>query len=244
MPYTKEEVGRSKALLGWCENNARYSQWRGGVKAWARTKDVTGKRQAGSALWGQFKTMALAETGLPASGKRLLEKGATTIQKEAEKALDKILQDILKKSQDTERSHALSQVTSLVADTPEVQYDPNADSGSRNFANEEEEGGFHKSVRIFLVDPSHEDVMRVALGGQYLWDGGPSNCIAIMGTPSLFEVVDKVRDKIPAGLTVRAIFGVIANPTPPGRIPEAIRLQSDEEVEAFFDLTSAKPIRL
>jgi len=72
------------------------------MKAWVRTKAETRKRQAGSALLGQFKTMALAETGLPASGKRLLEKGATTIQKEAEKALDKILQDVLKKSRDTE----------------------------------------------------------------------------------------------------------------------------------------------
>jgi len=102
MPSAKEEGGRSKAHLGWGENDARYSHWRGGVKTWARTKAVTGKRQAGSALWGQFKTMALAETGLPASGKRLLEKGAATIKKEAEKALDKILQDDLKKSRDTE----------------------------------------------------------------------------------------------------------------------------------------------
>ena len=86
--------------------------------------------------------------------------------------------------------------------------------------------------------------MRVAPGGQYLWDGSPSNCVAIVKTPSLLEVVDKVRDKIPAGRTVRAIFRVIANPTPPGRIPEATRLQSDEEGEAFFDLTSTKPIRL
>jgi len=103
MPSDKEEVARSKVLLVWGENDARYSQWRGGVKAWARTKAVTGKRQAGYALWGQFKTMALAETGLPASGKRLLEKGAATIKKEAEKALDKILLDVWKKSRDTER---------------------------------------------------------------------------------------------------------------------------------------------
>jgi len=98
MPSAKEEVGRSKALLGWGENHPRYSQWRGGVKAWARTKAITGKRQAGSVLWGQFKTMALAETGLPASAKRLLEKGAATIKKETEIALDKILQEVLKKS--------------------------------------------------------------------------------------------------------------------------------------------------
>ena len=116
--------------------------------------------------------------------------------------------------------------------------------GSQKFANEEEDGGFHKSIRIFLVDSSCKDVVKVAPGGQYLWDSGPSNCVAIMRTPSLLEVVDKVRDKIPAGRTVRAIFGAIANPTLPGIIPEATRLQSDEEVEASFDLTSVKPIRL
>ena len=66
------------------------------MKAWARTKAVTGKRQDGSALWGQFKTMAYSETRLPASGKRLSEKGAATIKKVAEKRLDKILHDVLK----------------------------------------------------------------------------------------------------------------------------------------------------
>jgi len=143
-----------------------------------------------------------------------------------------------------ERSQALSQVTSLAADTPNIQYDPDADSRSRNLANEEEEGGLHKSVRIFLVDLRREDFVQVAPGGQYLRDGGPSNWVAIMRTPSLLEVIDKVRDKIPAGRTIMAIFGAIANPTPPGRIPEATQLQSDVEVEVFFDLTSAKPIRL
>jgi len=97
------------------------------VKEWAQTKAVTGKRQAGSTLWGQFKTMALAETGLPVSGKRLLEKGATTIEKEAEKALDKILQDVWKKSRDMEQSLAWSHVASLTRYIPDVQYNPDAD---------------------------------------------------------------------------------------------------------------------
>ena len=65
-----------------------------------------------------------------------------------------------------------------------------------------------------------------------------------MKSPSLLEVVDKVRQKIPAGRTVRAIYGAFENPAPPSIIPDATCLQSDEEVEAFFDLTSSKPIRL
>ena len=65
-----------------------------------------------------------------------------------------------------------------------------------------------------------------------------------MKSPSLLEVIDKVRQKIPAGRTVRAINGALENPAPPSVIPDATRLQSDEKVEAFFDLTSSKPIRL
>jgi len=68
--------------------------------------------------------------------------------------------------------------------------------------------------------------------------------VAIMKSPSLLEVVDKVRQKIPACRTVRAIYGALENPAPPSIIPDATRLQSDEKVEAFFDLTSSKPIRL
>ncbi|KAF8423732.1 hypothetical protein BGX38DRAFT_1238459 [Terfezia claveryi] len=246
MPSAKEEVGRSKAILGWGDNDSRYSQWRGGIKAWARTNRVVGKRQAGTALWKTFRDYALAEAGLPASGKRLLQNGAAAIKKEAEKALDKLLQDTLKKSRDTERAHALSQVVSLASDTPDIQYTPNdnAVTSGRNTDNESGNRGFQKSVRIFLVDPGREDEVRVTPGGAYKWDGCPSHCVAIMQVASLLEVVDKVRDKIPVGRTVRAIFGALENPRLPNTIPDATRLQSDEEVEAFFDLTNAQPIRL
>ena len=161
MPLAREEVGRCKALLGQGENDTRYSQWRGGVKAGARTNGVTGKRQAGSAIWKSFKDMALAETGLPASGKRLIEPGPVAIKREAEKALDKIHKDVLKKSRDTERAHALSQVASLATDRPNIKYnfDADADTPGRSRGADQ---GFRKSARIFLVDPGREDEVSVA----------------------------------------------------------------------------------
>ena len=61
---------------------------------------------------------------------------------------------------------------------------------------------------------------------------------------SLLELVDKVRGKIPNGRAVRAIYGALENPTPPSKTPDSTRLQSDEEVEAFLDVTSSKPVRL
>jgi len=49
---------------------------------------------------------------------------------------------------------------------------------------------------------------------------------------------------VTAGHIVQAIYGALQNPAPPRVILDATRLQSDEEVVVFFDLTSSKPIRL
>ena len=81
MPTAANEVSQAKALLGWGENDPRYSNWRDGVKAWARTNAVVGKRAAGIALWRQFKTHALTQVGLPASGIALLQNGSDAMKK-------------------------------------------------------------------------------------------------------------------------------------------------------------------
>jgi len=212
------------------------------MKAWAQTNAVVGKQAAGIALWRQFKTQALATVGLPASGKALIENSAPAIKKSAETALDKVLQDVLKRARDIERNHAMAQVANLAANAPDVQFE--ADGARRNAGGGGEETGFRKSVRLFLVDPDHGAMVIDPVTQAYKWDGGPSHCVAIMKSLSLLEVVDKVRQKIPAGRTVRAIYGALENLAPSSVIPDATRLQSDEEVEAFFDLTSSKPIQL
>ena len=65
-----------------------------------------------------------------------------------------------------------------------------------------------------------------------------------MKSPSLIEMVDRVRSKILRGRFVRAIFCDKENPTPPSVIPHSVRLQTDEEVVVFYDITASKPIRL
>ena len=65
-----------------------------------------------------------------------------------------------------------------------------------------------------------------------------------MKLPSLIKIIDKVPSKIPRGHFVRAIFGALDNPTPPSVISDTIRLQTDQEVEVFYDITASKPIRL
>jgi hypothetical protein len=240
MPSAREEIGQAKAVLGWGENDPRYTNWRNGVKSWARTNGVTGKRAAGNALWRRFTEYAIQETGLPASGKTLLENGAPTMKAAAQNALDKLLQDVMKKARDTTRNNALQQVADLSANAPNVQFVPE-DAISRNVS-VGEESGFRKSVRIFLVDPARPGDKDQ--NGEYKWDGGRCHCVAIMKSASLLEVVDRIRGKIPDNRTVRAIYGALDNPTAPNTTPDATRLQSDEEVEAFFDVTSSKPIRL
>jgi len=120
------------------------------VKAWGQTNAVVRKRAAGIALWRQFKIQALATVGLPASGKALIENSAAAIKKSAETALDKVLQDVLKKARDTERNHAMVQVANLAANAPDVQFE--ADGVRWNAGGGGEETGFCKSVRLFLVD--------------------------------------------------------------------------------------------
>jgi len=110
--------------------------------------------------------MALAETGLPATGKRLFEMGPVAIKREAEKALDKILQYVLKKSRDAERAHAFSQVASLTTDTRNIEYNFNANADVPGWSGGAAQG-FRKIVRIFLVDPVREDEVRVAPGSAY-----------------------------------------------------------------------------
>jgi len=48
----------------------------------------------------------------------LLQNGTAAIKKAAETALDKILQDVLKKSRDTDRNLAMAQVANLAAAAP------------------------------------------------------------------------------------------------------------------------------
>ena len=94
-------------------------------------------------------------------------------------------------------------------------------------AENQDQGGqesFKRSVRLFLIDPGQNNVVKDAASGLYLWDGCPSHCIGIMKSSSLLEIVDKVRWKIPRGLFVRAIFGAMDNPTPPSISPDSVRL--------------------
>ena len=55
------------------------------------------------------------------------------------------------------------------------------------------------------------------------------------------SVVDKVRDRIPPGRTVRAIYGALENSILPSRIPDAAPLRSDEEIvylrsDSFYNI--------
>ncbi|RPB18362.1 hypothetical protein L211DRAFT_854190 [Terfezia boudieri ATCC MYA-4762] len=229
IPSAVQEVSQAKALLGWGENDPWHSQWRTGVKGWAWTYGLTGKRQAGNALWNQFKTYAQQETGLPASRIALIQNGAVAIKKATTTALNKILQDVLKKARDTERGHALAQVVNLAANAPNVQFGGGADTTGRN-AEDNAQEGFRKPVRLFLIDPARGNEVQDIVSGEYKWDEAPSNCVAILRSASLLEIVDKIWERIPVGRKVRVIYGALDNPNSGNAIPPATRLQTDEEV--------------
>ena len=152
--------------MGWGDNDPRYGSWRNGVKPWAHTNRVTGKRAAGSALWKQFIDYAILETGLSASGKRLLASGNGGMKKAADTALDKLLQDVIKKVRDTYRNHALRQVADLAAAVPDVEFAP--DAVNQNTNKEDEPKEFRKSVCTFLIDLDRAAAEVKNVRGMYL----------------------------------------------------------------------------
>ena len=72
-----------------------------------------------------------------------------------------------------------------------------------------DDNGFRISVRLFLGDPDHKAAVTDAATVSSKWHGRPSHCVAIMKSESLVKVVEKVRETIPAGRTVRAIYGAL-----------------------------------
>ncbi|RPB19989.1 hypothetical protein L211DRAFT_852695 [Terfezia boudieri ATCC MYA-4762] len=58
------------------------------------------------------------------------------------------------------------------------------------------------------------------------------------------EIVDKIRERIPAERKVRVIYRALDNPNPGNVIPPATLLQTNEEVQAFLELYLSKPIRI
>ncbi|KAF8458808.1 hypothetical protein BGX38DRAFT_1138403 [Terfezia claveryi] len=97
--------------------------------------------------------------------------------------------------------------------------------------------------RLFLIDLTREAEVQDT-NGQYKWDETPSNYIAILKLASLLEIVDKIRERIPAGRKVWAVYGALDNPNPLNTISPATRLQTDKEVLAFLELSSSKLIRI
>ncbi|KAF8414543.1 hypothetical protein BGX38DRAFT_1281824 [Terfezia claveryi] len=99
-------------------------------------------------------------------------------------------------------------------------------------SNQNVEEGFRKPVGLFFIDPTRGAEVQDT-NSQYKWDEASSNCVAILKLASFLEIVDKIRERIPAGRKVQAVYGALDNPNPPNTIPPTTRLQTDEEVQAI-----------
>ena len=169
------------------------------------------------------------------SGWRLLQGGDADMKKRALVGFNKVLQNVLKNVRDTQRNLKMKEVAQLIAGAPDVALQADGAEQAENH----DQGGqesFQRSIRLFLVDPGGDKIVRNG--------AGVLCCIAMIKSPLLIEIVDKVRSEIPKGRLVRGFFGAIDNPTPPNVIPDSVRLQTEEEVEAFYDITASKPIWL
>lgn len=58
----------------------------------------------------------------------------------------------------------------------------------------------------------------------------------------LLDIVDKEWSKILGGRFIRAIFGTVDDTTPFSVISDLVRLQTEKEIDAFYDIITFKPI--
>ncbi|RPB18174.1 hypothetical protein L211DRAFT_854378 [Terfezia boudieri ATCC MYA-4762] len=131
---------------------------------------------------------------------------------------------MLKKARDIERRYILAQVVNLAANAPDVQFGGGADTTGQNVEDNAQEG-FQKPVKLFLIDLAHGNEVQDIV-------------------TSLLEIVDKIWERIPVGRIVRVIYGALDNLNSGNAIPATIHLQTDEEVQAFLELSLLKPIRI
>ena len=75
MPDEANTTNRAKLQLGWGDDNPEeYRKWRRHIKAYAMSKNITGRRGTSNEDWDEFQEFCMkAENGLPASGRAILK---------------------------------------------------------------------------------------------------------------------------------------------------------------------------
>ncbi|KAF8460847.1 hypothetical protein BDZ91DRAFT_766059 [Kalaharituber pfeilii] len=226
-----------------------------------KANNIKGIRQAGRAGWEALVVYAMTVPGIPASGLELLGLPVRNArQREAKKALEALCQDACKKirSRDlqlTVRANQQRNSTDAAAGVIRAAdggiVAPHVGSPPQSVANQ-------PSVVVYIIDPADNNcytatdadprplaIQPVRWGK---WDLGPQyRARFVLQSKSLEEVYRGVKSKIPAGRTIRAIYGCVVRPATGVVINPDVDLEhltTDTEFAAFLQDTASKPVAL
>jgi len=199
--------------------------------------NITGRWGTSNATWNAFKTFAMqANHGLPASGRMLLN--TPVGDKEGDKARDQfhyVLLDSRKKDRETGVKEGLASA-----------------ARQRENATNDSDGNEERPiilpsvlVRVAIVDPNVAGDTNAA--GEYVWATASRKQFVALKNVAIVEVIKDIKDWIPAGKHVWAIYVAISKPNADGSQPEDItRIISDEDLTNFLTAVNGvcRPIML
>jgi len=207
----KQATSRAKTQLGWGEDNIEdYKKWRRHLKAYAPMNNITGRWGTSNAIWNTCKTFTMqANHGLLASGRILLN--TPVGDKEGNKARDRfhhLLLDSLKKDRETGVKEGLASAAR--------QQENATNDSDRN----EERPIILPSilVQVAIVNPNIAKDTNAT--GEYVWATARRKQFVVLKNIAIVEVIKGIKDRIPAGKHVRAIYSVITKPNADGSEPD------------------------
>jgi len=187
--------------------------------------DITGRQGTSNATWNAFKTFAIqANHGLPASECTLLN--TPVGDKEGDKPRDRfhhLLLYSLRKDHETGVKEGLASVAR--------QWENAVNDSDEN----EERPIILPSVLVWvaIVNPNIAEDTNAA--GEYVWATVRRKQFVALKNVAIVEVIKGIKDQIPAGKHVRAIYSAITKPNTDGSKPDDLtRIISDEDLTNFL----------
>lgn len=254
MPTPANAINNSIDVLGWShritggggrKNSQKYLNWRSEVETKIRSKGWQWKKDGGT-LYDAFVMECVALPEFPVSGASIIRRNLKTEDtKPAHKALNELMLDCFKKVRESQhkRRRALAR-EELAGEAETIVRGGESDMG-RLATNKRHrvEGG--RPIVMYILDPgntSHHD----PITKEWDWNLPGIKKLAVLYEASINELHVKISPHLPDGRKVREIIGALANAGPmTGGMPSDVtHIRSDEDLNAFLQLTEAKPIKL
>jgi len=187
-----------------------YKKWSRYLKVYVLMNNITGRWGTSNMAWDAFKTFTMQpKSGLPASGRTLLN--TPVGGKEGNKARDRfhhLLLDSLKKDHETGVKEGLASAARQ------------GENAANDLDGNEERPIILPSVllRVAIINPN--GAVDTNTAGEYIWATARRKQFVALKNVAIVQVIKGIKDHIPAGKHVRAIYGAITKPNADGSDPD------------------------